>query len=264
MIKIKNTSPIKSELMKKLLTTPVLSSAALKIKFVLFAQYRNKHRQSEQGFTLLELLTAIVISSILMMIGAHAYAKFMQKYQRRALLQNISQQVQMAKNLAFREKINIVLRPHQNDWTNGWFIFKDDNHNQIQDANEKEIVQYFAKNQIVGQEVESPNTSNSSQPSNQKNIQTIIDTTGGCLAFDAQGLIKRCGNLQNLVLNGRIIVSHSYSVNQNSASAAESCANSSSLTILRHRPEMVCDSVNYSSEAAASTQNNFHGNCVCS
>lgn len=88
-----------------------------------------------KGFTLIELLVALLILAILFGIGLPSFSRQLQANQVRATTYQLLDSLQQARTLAATYKTRVSLQPLEN-WSNGWVLFHDTNHNGKLDADE--------------------------------------------------------------------------------------------------------------------------------
>ncbi|HEY9036563.1 MAG TPA: GspH/FimT family pseudopilin [Pseudomonadales bacterium] len=97
----------------------------------------------QTGFTLTELLTALMIASILVATGAPALSASRDKARANHTTQNALHAIQHARTLAIHHQSGVITlcgssdgHACSNDWSQGWILFADDNNNHRWDADE--------------------------------------------------------------------------------------------------------------------------------
>lgn len=96
------------------------------------------------GFTLTELLTVLMITSILIATGAPALSASLDKARANDVTQNALHAIQHARTLAIHHQSGIITlcgsadgRACSNDWSQGWILFADGNNNHRRDTDEQ-------------------------------------------------------------------------------------------------------------------------------
>ena len=88
-----------------------------------------------RGFTLFELLVALLILVLLLTIGVPSLSHQIQNTRTQAALQDLLQSVQHARTLAVSQNQRATL-VHKGSWGDGWELFIDANNNGVRDGNE--------------------------------------------------------------------------------------------------------------------------------
>lgn len=87
-------------------------------------RYRNS---SEAGFTLMELLIAIILVSILAGLAAPAYSSFIASQRAKSIATDLFSSLLIARSEAISKNSNVSLSPKSGDWLNGWQVKAADN-----------------------------------------------------------------------------------------------------------------------------------------
>jgi type IV fimbrial biogenesis protein FimT len=99
--------------------------------------------ESENGFTLVELLITIVVISILLATGVPAYQDFIKNNRLTVQTNELVTALQLARSEAVKRGTNTVVCASNNgttcsdsktDWVNGWIVFSDLNQNDDPDV----------------------------------------------------------------------------------------------------------------------------------
>ncbi|WOD12125.1 GspH/FimT family pseudopilin [Pseudomonas sp. NyZ704] len=90
-----------------------------------------------RGFTLVELLVALVVLGILISIGMPAFGKMIDQQRMDSGLSALTGSLNMARQEAVRRNRPVTLTAIEADWNNGWLMFLDNNRNGQLDAGEK-------------------------------------------------------------------------------------------------------------------------------
>lgn len=90
-----------------------------------------------RGFTLVELLVALVLLGILISIGMPAFGKMIDQQRMDSGLSALTGSLNMAKQEAVRRNRPVTLTAIESDWNNGWMMFLDNNSNGQFDVGEK-------------------------------------------------------------------------------------------------------------------------------
>ncbi len=78
------------------------------------------------GFSLIELLVASVILSILVSIAAPAFTQLIAEQRLRQVSTELRLSLTLARSEAVKRNSSIVLVPRSDDWSNGWCLEADD------------------------------------------------------------------------------------------------------------------------------------------
>lgn len=88
------------------------------------------------GFTLVELLVALLVLGILLGIGMPAFGKMIDQQRMDAGLVALTGSLNMARQEAVRRNRPVTLAAIGGDWNNGWVMFLDNNRNGRYDEGE--------------------------------------------------------------------------------------------------------------------------------
>lgn len=94
----------------------------------------------QKGLTLLELLITLVILAIILSIGLPSFQQQLQASRTQTLTLNLYEAAQAARTRAISRNGRVTLRALEGDWSRGWVMFDDLNHNGLQDPDESAIV----------------------------------------------------------------------------------------------------------------------------
>ena len=103
---------------------------------------RSLSRQSARlsGWTLIELLIALSIATILLLIAAPSFQRLIAKQRIDAAARDLFAAITLTRAEAIRRDERVDLMPLDgSDWHSGWIIFVDANNNHAPDADEKII-----------------------------------------------------------------------------------------------------------------------------
>ena len=89
-----------------------------------------------RGFTLLELMVALAVLSLLLALGAPAFGSLLDDQRMNSSAASLLHSVHYARTEAVRRNRHITLTPVDGDWNNGWLIFIDRNHDGLYDPGE--------------------------------------------------------------------------------------------------------------------------------
>jgi type IV fimbrial biogenesis protein FimT len=98
--------------------------------------------KTHHGYTLLELLTTVCITSILLSIALPSFASMLRRVQGDTVIYSLASAYQLARSTAVSQRQPVVFCARANantcgdDWTRGALVFADPNDNRIQDADE--------------------------------------------------------------------------------------------------------------------------------
>ena len=99
------------------------------------------------GFTLVELLTTLSISAILVTIGLPNFTQQIQNSRVKAAMLSLQESLQLTRIQAVsaNKRATIV---KQQEWDEGWEVFIDENNDGSRDENEKVVVQQEKFNDV--------------------------------------------------------------------------------------------------------------------
>lgn len=90
----------------------------------------NRHRSrnsSEAGFTLMELIIAIILVSILAGLAAPAYSSLIASQRAKSIATDLFSSLLIARSEAVAKNASVTLSPKSNNWLNGWQVKSADN-----------------------------------------------------------------------------------------------------------------------------------------
>jgi type IV fimbrial biogenesis protein FimT len=96
-------------------------------------------RVNVTGFTLIELMVTIAIAAILMMVAAPSFTTFQRNAQLTSFSNTMLASMNTARGEAMKRGMYAMVMPFDGtnvstDWSSGWVVFVDVNHNQTYDA----------------------------------------------------------------------------------------------------------------------------------
>lgn len=87
-----------------------------------------RYRKSfEAGFTLMELIIAIILVSILAGLAAPAYSSLIASQRAKSIATDLFSSLLIARSEAVSKNANVTLSPKSGDWLNGWQVKAADN-----------------------------------------------------------------------------------------------------------------------------------------
>ncbi|OYY73478.1 MAG: hypothetical protein B7Y40_09210 [Gammaproteobacteria bacterium 28-57-27] len=94
------------------------------------------------GFTLLELLVSMAILGILLGFALPSFQTLLERMALSASVQKFNAHLALARNSAIMRNQRVTLvRLSSTDWSQGWVLFTDANHNAVQDIGENLLAQ---------------------------------------------------------------------------------------------------------------------------
>jgi type IV fimbrial biogenesis protein FimT len=102
----------------------------------------NVSKSRNLGFTLLEIMVAVVIVSILLGLAAPSFQDITQRYRALREINALGSDLQLARSQAVKEGQSVTVCASSNGtsclgadtWEQGWIVFSDINSNQVADA----------------------------------------------------------------------------------------------------------------------------------
>lgn len=89
-----------------------------------------------KGFTIIEALIAVTIFGILISFAAPSFAQLWRSQQLDSSTQTMLRSLVLARHEAIKRGRTLTIATQEGDWSNGWFLFQDDNDNGRYDPNE--------------------------------------------------------------------------------------------------------------------------------
>jgi type IV fimbrial biogenesis protein FimT len=86
-----------------------------------------------RGFTLLELITCLLILAIIMLMGIPSFATQLRQSQLKTSAYALMESIQLARATSVFHNKRTVLLPQEQDWNKGWELFIDRNNNGVRD-----------------------------------------------------------------------------------------------------------------------------------
>lgn len=106
----------------------------------------NTTRQRQHGLTLVELVTAMAVASVLMAVAVPSFRGLALNTQRSSVMTGIGASILFARSETLKRGITITICPSSNgtdcssgaapEWNQGWVLFEDGNGNQQVDSGE--------------------------------------------------------------------------------------------------------------------------------
>lgn len=117
---------------------------------------------TNKGFTLIELIIAVAIMSIMLTVGLPSFQSTIANNRLTSTTNAMVSALQLAKSEAMKQHKTVVVRKKNNDWANGWEVFVDDLiENKVFDAGETVlVVTTFDQLNSTIQMVSTPNYTN--------------------------------------------------------------------------------------------------------
>lgn len=96
---------------------------------------------SNNGFTLVELMAALSIATILLSVGIPSLTEMIQRKQLTTTANSFLSSIHLTRSEALQrgERVDMVPIDEGGDWAKGWAVFVDDNGNQRPDDGEKVV-----------------------------------------------------------------------------------------------------------------------------
>ena len=110
----------------------------------------------QYGFTLIELMIALVIAAILLSIAYPAFAGLIQRMRVQTTSYQILEAVQLTRHHAAKANQRANITPKSQDWSQGWEIYLDANHNGERDDDETLLSEGDALNEHVAVDANLP------------------------------------------------------------------------------------------------------------
>lgn len=109
------------------------------------------HRNSQQGFTLIELFVTMLVALVLVGIGIPSFSSAMKNTQMAKSTNDLITSLNRARSEALKRGRNVRLCAVDGDcdsvnWENGWIVFVDENNSGDLDATEDIIVEQGPQN----------------------------------------------------------------------------------------------------------------------
>ncbi len=101
-----------------------------------------------EGFTLVELMVALVVLGILLTVGMPAFGKMIDQQRMDAGLSSLTGSLNMARQEAVRRNRPVTLAAIDGNWNNGWVMFLDNNRNGRHDEGET-LLREIAPNAVM-------------------------------------------------------------------------------------------------------------------
>lgn len=89
-----------------------------------------------KGFTLIEALITVTISGILISVALPSFAQLWRSQQLDSSTQTMLLSLALARQEAIKRGRALTIANKEGDWSNGWFLFLDDNNNGRHDPSE--------------------------------------------------------------------------------------------------------------------------------
>jgi type IV fimbrial biogenesis protein FimT len=90
----------------------------------------------QQGLTLIELLTGLVLLGIVATLAIPAFTQLIDAQRRLDTAQQLTSGLRMARTEAILRSQPVIMQASEDDWGRGWTVFVDTNQNHFRDPNE--------------------------------------------------------------------------------------------------------------------------------
>lgn len=90
-----------------------------------------------KGFSLLELLLALAIISIVAVLAAPRFGELTARATPTIESERLLASIWAARHAAITQGKPVTIKAKSNDWSTGWIVFVDENHNAIHEPNER-------------------------------------------------------------------------------------------------------------------------------
>ncbi|MEH6564186.1 MAG: GspH/FimT family pseudopilin [Halopseudomonas sp.] len=97
-----------------------------------------------KGFTLVELLTALGLVTILLSIGLPSFGRLVDNHRLDVGKEQLARSIQQTREEAVRRNQAVTMAPIEGDWNRGWQVFLDSNGNAQYDAADELLSQDIA------------------------------------------------------------------------------------------------------------------------
>lgn len=106
----------------------------------------------QRGFTLIELVAALVLIAILASMAAPTFGELIDSQRRQDAAQQVVSGLRMARAEAILRGEPVMMQALDGNWSQGWHIFVDTNRNRIKDEDETTLAEHagHTKVRIVG------------------------------------------------------------------------------------------------------------------
>lgn len=138
-----------------------------------------RHSVRLGGFTLIELLTTIVVAAILLAVAAPSFVAFQRNSELTSAANSLLAAMNAARGEAMKRGMNAMVIPASGtDWSTGWTVFVDVNHNR--EYNEATDITVLKQTAIPSYFTAT--------------AQTSAGTATSAVMFDASGYSKAVGS----------------------------------------------------------------------
>ncbi|MGB3596853.1 MAG: GspH/FimT family pseudopilin, partial [Pseudomonas neustonica] len=96
------------------------------------------------GFTLVEMLTALAVITLILSIGLPSFSKLVDNHRLDVGKEQLARSIQQTREEALRRNQAVTMAPLNGDWNEGWRIFIDHNRNAAFDAEDELLAEDFA------------------------------------------------------------------------------------------------------------------------
>ncbi len=112
---------------------------------LLAMKYEQRRFGRAAGFTLIEMMVAIMIAAILLLVASPSFVTFKRNSELTSTANSLVAAISAARAEALKKGVTSVVIPLQGaDWSTGWTVFIDTNNNQLLDPTEDIIAQQTA------------------------------------------------------------------------------------------------------------------------
>jgi type IV fimbrial biogenesis protein FimT len=106
------------------------------MSFKLTPSFPSRLLKASQGLSLIELLVALSVISILLFVGLPSFTEMIRKHQLESATYDLLTAIQTTRSLSVMQHKRAVLRANK-EWHDGWELFIDDNDNGKHDDHEE-------------------------------------------------------------------------------------------------------------------------------
>lgn len=106
----------------------------------------------QRGLTLIELLAGVVLLGLVAMLAVPAFGSLIDAQRRQDTAQQLASGLRLARSEAILRSQPVIVEALENDWSRGWNVFVDANHNQLRDDQEQLLAEreHAPKIRVVG------------------------------------------------------------------------------------------------------------------
>jgi len=102
----------------------------------------------QQGLTLIELLTGLVIVGIAASLAIPAFGQLIDAQRRQDTAQQLASGLRLARAEAILGGQPVMVQAQDGDWSRGWNVFADPNRNQVRDEDEPALSEFVTPRNV--------------------------------------------------------------------------------------------------------------------